>query len=110
MTSIYDLKFSIFSLVDVLGLCLCSFILKKYVKKFPNKLIPIVDVVLSLITSLLYLTYHFSGFPIRFYIITGIENGLAAVGLHQLIKQTKQYLKIRKIFKNFKKDERKVIS
>ena len=110
MIRIYDLKFSIFSLVDILGLCLCGFILKKYINKFPNKLTPIVVVSLSLVTSFFYLSYHFGGFPIHFYLITGLENGLASIGLHQIYKQTSRYLKIKRVFKNFKKDERKIIS
>ena len=111
MNSLYDVRFSIFIIIDILGLCLCSFLLKKFVKKFPNKLIPLVNVTLSTITTMLYLDYHFQNrAPMLFLAVMGVIDGLAATGLHQLVKQTSQYLFIKNKIKNFKKDKRKVIS
>ena len=111
MNKVYNLKFSLFIIFDVLGLYLCSFLLKRVVKKFPNKLIPLVNVILSIVTTMLYLDYHFEHkAPIRFLFVMGCLDGLAATGLHRLIKQTHQYLTIKKTISNLKKDKRKVIS
>ena len=111
MNSLYDVRFSIFIIIDILGLCLCSFLLKRGIKKFPNKLIPLANVIVSITTTILYLDYHFNKkAPLLFLIVMGIIDGLAATGLHQLIKQTKQYITIKYKLKNFKKDKRKIVS
>lgn len=111
MISLFDARFSMFLIFDVLGLCLCSFLLKKFIKKFPNKLIPLTNVIVSLITTLIYLDFHFDNHaPIFFRVVMGILDGLAAVGLHQFIKKTYQYFIINWKIKNFKKDKRKIIS
>ena len=111
MNSLYDVRFSIFIIIDILGLCLCSFLLKKFIKKFPNNLIPLVNVIISLITTILYLDYHFNNkAPFLFLAVMGVIDGLAATGLHQLIKQTSRYLFVKKKLKNFNKDKRKIIS
>lgn len=111
MNSLYDARFSIFIMIDILGLCLCSFLLKRFVKKFPNKLIPLVNVITSIITTVLYLDYHFNKkAPLLFLFVMGVIDGLAATGLHQLIKQTKQYVFIKGKLKHFKKDKRKIVS
>ena len=111
MNSLYDVRFSIFIIIDILGLCLCSFLLKKFVKKFPNNLIPLINVIISTITTILYLDYHFKNkAPFLFLAVMGVIDGLAATGLHQLIKQTAKYIFIKKKLRNFNKDKRKIIS
>ena len=111
MNSLYDLRFSLFIIVDVIGLCLCSFLLKRFIKKFPNKLIPLTNVCVSLITTTLYLNYHFQRkAPFLFLFVMGILDGLSAVGLHQLIKKTYQFFLINWKAKHIRKDKRKVIS
>ena len=94
MNSLYDARFSIFIILDVLGICLSAFILKKFIKKFPNKLIPLVNICISMITTVCYLDYHFNKkAPMLFLIVMGLMDGLAATGLHQLVKQTRHYMK-----------------
>ena len=111
MNSLYDLRFSLFIIADVIGLCLCSFLLKKFVKKFPNKLIPLTNVCVSLATTMLYLNYHFQRkAPLLFLIVMAMLDGLSAVGLHQLIKKTYQFFLINWKVKHIKKDKRKIIS
>ena len=111
MTKLYDLRFSFFCFADIVLLCFMSFVLKKFVKKFPNKLIPIVDVVVSLLTTISYIRYKGIEVPLHFTIIMGIVDGLAAVGLHQVYKQTKAYFVLKKLMRtsiNSKKKYRKI--
>ncbi len=110
MNSLYDARFSIFIILDILGICLSAFIFKKFIKKFPNKLIPLVNISMSMITTICYLDYHFQKkAPMLFLIVMGLIDGLAATGLHQLVKQTKQYIFIKWKIKNFRKDKRKIV-
>lgn len=95
MMRLYDVRFSLFTIFDILGICLCAFLLKKFVRNFPHKLIPIMNVCLSLLTTFIYLHHHRTGWPVYFLIVTGITGGLAATGLHQVFKQTRIYLTIK---------------
>lgn len=113
MISLFDCGYTLFTITDILGLFVCAFLLKKFTKCFPNKLIPIVSVVLSIFTSLIYVIHNGNKgieFPNYFFLLAGIINGLAAVGLHQVGKQTMTYFSLRKQMKNFNKDKRKIVS
>lgn len=83
-------RFMIYSILDMLCLYIGCFILKKYAKGFPEQYIPVVAVVLSIIVSIIWcyggaITAH----PF-FYVFVGFIQGLATVGLHQLIKQIRE--------------------
>lgn len=104
MTNLMHSNFVFFSTMDILCLSIGTFILKKYVRKFPHKLIPIFNVMIS--TVLTWLWALKEGHACLMYIQIGFCYGLSSVGLHQLIKQTNNYIRICK----YKKQKRKAHS
>lgn len=100
-------RFVIYSILDILSLYIGCFILKKYAKGFPEQFIPLVAILLSIIVSIIWcyggaITAH----PF-FYVFIGCIQGLATVGLHQLIKQIRQYFYFKKQSKILKENNRR---
>lgn len=73
-----------FMLPVVLGVCLCvGYIVKKWLKDVDNKYIPTVVALLGVVLSA-----WISGWNITpEVILSGLVNGLASTGMHQLFKQ-----------------------
>lgn len=101
MIDIYCLSFHFFIFADILGLCLFGFIMRKVCKKFDTKLLPMAIVLLSILTTYLYF-FSMEGEPWYIPILFGIYDGIGAVGLHQVFKQTTRYFKFKKLEKNIK--------
>lgn len=82
--------------------CLRGILTKKIVKNKYTNLIPVFSACFGVVVMLLsqWIFYHIKSIPERMFM--GAEFGLAAVGLHQLIKRIKSFFKI----KNMEKEKK----
>lgn len=103
MISIFWTNFLTFTLVDILGLYLGCYLVKKYIRKFPEQLIPIIAVISSVLLSFIWVQIRDVNHVMYFYLEIGIVHGLAVVGLNQLYKQTRKYILYRRALKVLKK-------
>lgn len=90
-----------------LSICLGSYFLKNKIPQFPNRLIPIVNLIVSMLLVTLWYPLIIMHYPLPLRIFNGILYGLAATGLHQLVKQTRDYIRIKKYIKYLKSNHRK---
>lgn len=100
MINIPCVSFTVFGAFNILCLALAGFILKKYLIRFPNKLIPILNVFASIVITCIYGVLSNHVHLLYFYIFIGMIYGLASVGLHQMVKQTRDYFKLKKYMKD----------
>lgn len=72
--------------IVVLGICLCvGFLIKHSITVIPNKYIPLI---MALLGVLLNVWVHQGAFSPEI-LLGGLVSGLAATGVHQLVKQIK---------------------
>lgn len=100
MITLRCLSFMLFSILDILCLTIGGYIIKKRIRPFPNKLIPLLNTVVSFIAACVWSVASKHTHSILFCGYIGIVYGLASIGLHQIIKQTINYVKIRRYIKN----------
>lgn len=100
MINLKCVNFILFSIFDILCLTLGGHIVKKHIKPFPNKMIPLLNTVMSLIATCVWSILSKHTHSILFCGYMGLVYGLASIGLHQVIKQTISYFKLRKYLKN----------
>lgn len=110
MINIPCVNFVIFSTIDILFLVLAGCIIKKYLVAFPNKLIPILNTVASLIITCVWGVASNHDHPLFFCAQVGVIYGLASIGLHQMVKQTVDYFKIRNYMKKELNKKSRIIS
>lgn len=84
-----------------LSICLGSFLLKHWVPQFPNKLIPIVNLVVAVICVIVWFPLIKMGYPLELRVFNGVLYGLSSTGLHQIFKQTNEYIRLRKYKKYY---------
>lgn len=97
--------FIVFSILVILCLNVVGFTLKK-IMKFPDPLIPITLSLLSFILTISWYIFIKEIDSLRWAILFGMLYGLSAIGLHQIIKQTRTYFRAF-IFNKYKKERRK---
>ena len=99
----------LYTVFCIICLCLGGIIIKKYLRSVicPH-LIPLLLVILSFVVSNLYTNGFEALFTLNINDIRAITNGLAAVGLHQLISKTYLHIKYRKIQKDGKYRGKKI--
>lgn len=98
-----------YSVICIICLCLGGVVIKKWLRfAICPHLIPLVLLVLSFIISNLYIGGWEAVITPNLNDVKAITNGLAAVGLHQLITQTWQHIKFRRLKKdkNYKKGKK----
>lgn len=100
-------NFLIFTAVCILFLNIGMMILKKYCKAIPDQLLPIIALISSVTATMIWYNVGTTHASLWFYLEEGITNGLASVGLHQLIKQLKRYFSVKKYLKYPELDRRK---
>lgn len=90
-----------YTVICIICLCIGGAIIKKYLRNIicPH-LIPLVLVILSFIVSNLYTNGFEALFTLNINDVRAVTNGLAAVGLHQLISKTYLHIKYRKLKKD----------
>lgn len=110
MINITCVNFIIFSIVDILFLTLAGYINKRYIIAFPNKLIPILNILTSLVITCLWGVISKHDHTILFCAQVGVIYGMASIGLHQAIKQTIDYFKIRRYIREKFSDESHIVS
>ena len=110
MINVSCVSFIVFSILDILFLNFIGHIVKKRFVVFPNKLIPILNIILSLIATCIWGVFSEHNYAISIYIQIGIVYGLASVGLHQVVKQTIDYFKIYNYIKKGQKKKSHIVS
>lgn len=110
MINVSCVDFIIFSILDILFLNIAGYIIKKYFVVFPNKMIPMLNTLTSLIITCIWGVASEHNHTILFCAQIGIIYGLASIGLHQITKQTIDYFRIRKYMKKQYKNKSHIIS
>lgn len=108
MVRMINYSFILYSIICIICLCLCGYIIKRYVFVYPNKLIPIFNVIFSVVMSCVWSLGIEHKLDILFIFFVGTIYGLASVGLHQIIKQTYTHIKMMGLRKSGKKRGRRV--
>ncbi len=102
-------RFFLFSAFDILFLYISCWMLKHLVHKFPEQLIPLYSVTMSILLALIWIDVE-NITPGYYYLFEiGIMHGFGVIGINQLYKQTIKYIKYRKglkILKEIKKSKR----
>lgn len=73
-----------------------SYFVRHYINVFPNKLIPILNILVAVSCMVIWTPLIKAHWPISLRIFNGILYGLSATGLHQLIKQFKSFIRMQK--------------
>lgn len=93
----------IITLIDLCLLVIGCQIIKKHFQQLPDTLIPLVCVLLSTVVSLILVKFIIFEDKYLFLLHIGIINGLAAVGLNQLYRQTRRYILVKRAQKKLAK-------
>lgn len=110
MIDIPCINFIVFSILDILFLNLAGYVIKRYLIAFPNKLIPILNMVASLIITCIWGVASQHNHTIFFCAQVGAIYGLASTGLHQVIKQTTDFFRIRNYLKSEQKKKSHIVT
>lgn len=89
----------------IIPICLCfsSFIIKHYIVQISNKLIPLINLVMAILFTLFWYPLYIRDYPVVMRIFNGFLYGLVCTGLHQLFKQTSEYIRIHRYLRRLKK-------
>lgn len=98
----FHLRFITFSVVDVALLYTSCWLIKKYIKIFPEQLIPVLSVAMSVLTAMIWIHAENISPGIYYMFEIGIMHGFGVVGIHQFWKQIKKYVLYRRGLKNLK--------
>ena len=77
-------------------------IIKKYIKIFPEQLIPLFSIVMSIVAALIWVYVEKITPGIYYVFEIGIMHGFGVTGIHQFYKQGQKYILYRKGLKNLK--------
>lgn len=95
------------SIIDICILVLGCHLIKKYLPQLPDTLIPITCVFMSLITAVIFKSFVEYDDIWLYFLHIGLTNGLSAVGLNQLYRQTRRYILVKKAQKRLAKIKNK---
>lgn len=102
-----DFLFTIFirygALVPVCIL-ISSFALKHATPAFPNKLIPIINITVSIFCLVFWSPLIKAHWPLSLRIFNGLLYGFAATGIHQTFKQLRSFIRLNKYKKKLRKE------
>lgn len=79
-----------------LCICLGAYIIKRFIVKFPNKLIPVLNLIVAILLVCIWGPLIKAHWPLSLRIFNGVIYGLCATGLHQIFKQTHTFFRLRK--------------
>lgn len=100
-------RFITVAIVNIISMLAGCYIIKKYIKQFPEHLIPIFSLVMEIIVSTLWCYFGAVESHAFFYIFVGAIEGLATTGVYQVYKQMKRHFMYKKNIKHVKSDRRK---
>lgn len=96
----FHIRFLAFSITDIILLYTSCWTIKKFIKVFPEQLIPLFSVAMSIIAAAIWIHVENITPGIYYMIEIGIMHGFGVVGIHQFYKQAKKYILYRKGLKN----------
>lgn len=79
-------------------------VLRWRIPKFPNGLIPLTNLIASILLLVFWAPLIRSHWPLGLRIFNGILYGFAVTGIHQFFRQTRDYIRLRKLRKQMKKN------
>ena len=98
----FHIRFLAFSITDITALYITCWIIKKWIKVFPEQLIPLFSLVMSVLAATIWIHVENITPGIYYMFEIGIMHGFGVVGIHQFYKQFKKYVLYRKGLKNLK--------
>lgn len=105
MIQLFPHRFIIIAITNIGGLLFCCSVLKKYLPKFQDHLIPLFTLTVSTLTSVIWGSFGAAQPHILFYLFLGLIEGLATTGLHQTYKQLRRHIIYTKELKKLNADK-----
>lgn len=100
--TLFHIRFLLFSLFDITCLYIACWCIKKYIKIFPEQLIPLFSVLMSVLTALIWIHVENISPGIYYMVEIGVMHGFGVVGINQFWKQMKKYILYKRGLKNLK--------
>lgn len=90
----------------IVPLCILlgAYVIKHYIPAFPDKLIPIVNIIVSVLCLIFWSPLIKAPWPLNLRIFNGVLYGFAATGIHQTWKQLRAFFRIKKYRKQIIKE------
>lgn len=79
-------------------------VLRYSIPKFPNNLIPVTNLIASLICLIFWAPLIRTNYPLGLRIFNGILYGFAVTGIHQFFKQLHDYFRLIRLKRQMKKN------
>lgn len=105
MIQLFPHRFIIIAIANIGGLLFCCSVLKKYLPKFQDHLIPLFTITVSTLTSVIWSCLGAAQPHTFFYMFLGLVEGLATTGLHQTYKQLRRHIIYTKELKKLNADK-----